>query len=232
MIIDGMTYNVEAGDLVTLGPLHVVQASRPSPGFKGQLMAGAHAEIVGCMPNKRNFNPIQILRKPCNRLEPHEIERVKDDLNSLRTRIEQLSHRFRKEMILNSFQAFCLDLGDILLSRTDEQVTLELSRKEEIMHEFIRLVLINVRKEHTVTFYAGELCITPQYLTLILKELTGKSASRWIDEALLHEARVMLKTPKVTIQQVADSLSFSDQSTFGKFFKKNAGLSPMEYRRS
>ncbi|MDR2495514.1 MAG: helix-turn-helix transcriptional regulator [Tannerellaceae bacterium] len=232
MIIDGVTYKVEAGDLLTLVPLHVVQACRPSPGFKGQLMAGAHADIVGCMPSKRNFNPIQILKNPCTRLNPQEIERVRDGLNRIRTRIEQHSHSFRKELIINAFQAFCLDLGDILICRSDHSVGLELSRKEEILHEFIRLILINVRKEHTVTFYAGQLCITPQYLSLVLKELTGKSASRWIDEALLHEARVMLKTPKMTIQQVADKLSFSDQSTFGKFFKKNSGLSPMEYRRS
>ena len=83
-----------------------------------------------------------------------------------------------------------------------------------------------------MTFYADKLFITPQYLSLILKELTGMSANKWIDDALVAEAKVLLKAPQMTVQQVADQLHFSDQSTFGKFFKKHMGISPMEYRRS
>ena len=64
------------------------------------------------------------------------------------------------------------------------------------------------------------------------KELTGKSANKWIDDALIVEAKMLLKAPQATVQQVADILHFSDQSTFGKFFKKHMGISPMEYRKS
>ena len=58
--------------------------------------------------------------------------------------------------------------------------------------------------------------------------MTGKSANKWIDESLIVEAKILLKTPDITVQRVADLLNFSDQSTFGKFFKKHVGLSPME----
>ncbi|WP_233552114.1 helix-turn-helix domain-containing protein [Parabacteroides sp. AF48-14] len=49
---------------------------------------------------------------------------------------------------------------------------------------------------------------------------------------LIVEAKILLKAPQATVQQVADVLHFSDQSTFGKFFKKHMGISPMEYRKS
>ena len=62
--------------------------------------------------------------------------------------------------------------------------------------------------------------------------MTGKSANKWIDESLIVEAKILLKTPDITVQRVADLLNFSDQSTFGKFFKKHVGLSPMEFRKS
>ena len=61
---------------------------------------------------------------------------------------------------------------------------------------------------------------------------TSKSANKWIDDALIVEAKILLKAPQATVQQVADMLHFSDQSTFGKFFKKHMGISPMEYRKS
>ena len=107
-----------------------------------------------------------------------------------------------------------------------------LSRKEELFEQFLQLLFEHFRVEHAVTFYADKLFITPQYLSLILKELTGMSANKWIDDALVAEAKVLLKAPQMTVQQVADQLHFSDQSTFGKFFKKHMGISPMEYRRS
>jgi AraC-like DNA-binding protein len=100
------------------------------------------------------------------------------------------------------------------------------------MNQFLQLLFDHAKEQHAVTFYAGKLFITPQYLSLILKELTGKSANKWIEDALIVEAKVLLKMPQTTVQQVADKLNFSDQSTFGKFFKKHIGLSPMEYRKS
>ena len=102
----------------------------------------------------------------------------------------------------------------------------------ELFEQFLQLLFEHCKEQHVVTFYAEKLFITPQYLSLILKELTGKSANKWIDDALIVEAKMLLKAPQATVQQVADILHFSDQSTFGKFFKKHMGISPMEYRKS
>jgi len=44
------------------------------------------------------------------------------------------------------------------------------------------------------------------------------------------EAKLLLETPRLTISQIAENLNFSDQSFFGKFFKKQVGLSPSSYR--
>ena len=95
----------------------------------------------------------------------------------------------------------------------------------------MKLLFKHNREQHTVSFYANKLCISPQYLSAILKDLTGKTTNNWIDNSLILDAKVMLKAPNATVQQVSDLLSFANQSTFGKFFKKHAGLSPAEYRR-
>ena len=108
----------------------------------------------------------------------------------------------------------------------------KISRKEELLEKFLKLLFENFKEKHIVTFYAEKLFITPQYLSLILKDLTGKSANKWIDDVLIVESKIRLKAPDATVQQVADDLCFSDQSTFGKFFKKHIGISPMEYRKS
>ena len=48
----------------------------------------------------------------------------------------------------------------------------------------------------------------------------------------IEVAARMLRDPELTIQQGAEALSFSDQSSFGKFFKKHTGLSPLKYRQN
>ena len=109
-----------------------------------------------------------------------------------------------------------------------------LSRKEELFRAVPAIAFSSIARSSTsLLFYAEKLFYYPHSIfSLILKELTGKSANKWIDDALIVEAKMLLKAPQATVQQVADILHFSDQSTFGKFFKKHMGISPMEYRKS
>ncbi|MGN0210432.1 MAG: helix-turn-helix domain-containing protein, partial [Muribaculaceae bacterium] len=87
-------------------------------------------------------------------------------------------------------------------------------------------------REHSVNFYAQQLYISPKYLTLMVRETTGKTAARWIDDFIIMEAKNMLRYSGKNIQQVAYALNFSNQSSFGKYFKHITGISPSEYQRS
>lgn len=111
----------------------------------------------------------------------------------------------------------------------DQQVS---SRRNEYVREFMRLVHVHFIKERSVSFYAAKLYISPKYLSLLVKEATGRSASRWIDDFVLMEAKNMLRFSGKNIQQVAYALNFSTQSSFGKYFKHLTGMSPTEYQKS
>ncbi|MBR5184398.1 MAG: AraC family transcriptional regulator, partial [Bacteroidales bacterium] len=87
-------------------------------------------------------------------------------------------------------------------------------------------------KEHSPSFYSNQMCISTQYLSLILKEATGKTATEMIATEIIARAKALLRTPGTTIVQVVDALNFADQSTFGKFFKKNTGITPKKYQES
>lgn len=106
------------------------------------------------------------------------------------------------------------------------------SRRMLYTHEFVRLVRKYFRLEHNVRFYANKLCISPKYLSLVVKESTGRSAAEIIDEHLLLEAKNLLRFSGKNIQQVAYELNFSNQSSFGKYFKHLTGMSPSEFQNS
>ena len=91
--------------------------------------------------------------------------------------------------------------------------------------------LENYKQERSVAFYADKLCVTAKYLSLISKEVSGQPAGNWIDEYVILEAKTLLKSSQMSIQEIADSLNFANQSFFGKYFKHHTGISPKEYRK-
>ena len=107
---------------------------------------------------------------------------------------------------------------------------LEISRPALLCNRFFTLLETQAVKEHEVAFYARKLNISTHYLTHICQHYTGKSASQAIADMIVTKASVFLRKPDLSIQQVADHLSFSDASSFGKFFRRHTGKTPTEYR--
>ena len=100
------------------------------------------------------------------------------------------------------------------------------------MKAFADLLGEHVRKGTNIEFYAEKLCISKQYLSLIVKEKTQFSVGKIISIMRVEEASRLLRDPELTLQHIAEELAFSDQSSFGKFFKKHSGMTPMKYRQS
>ena len=94
----------------------------------------------------------------------------------------------------------------------------------------MELVQEHHQRERLIGFYADQLCITPKYLSKLVKENTGRSAGEWIESYVILEARAMLQSPNMSIQQIATALNFPNQSFFGKYFKRVTGMSPKQYR--
>lgn len=233
--LDYVPYQVNANSFVVIMPTHTIQLNRISADFKGKLLIVSKFFLDECNPAKRSpsmANYMQLKKNPCTVFDPEETAMVDDYVELLRNKIKNRAHFFQKEVTQNAFVGFLLEIANILMGKKDGMLVPALSRKEELFEQFLQLLFQHCKEQHVVTFYAEKLFITPQYLSLILKELTGKSANKWIDDALIVEAKILLKAPQATVQQVADTLHFSDQSTFGKFFKKHMGISPMEYRKS
>ncbi|MDE6632733.1 MAG: helix-turn-helix domain-containing protein [Muribaculaceae bacterium] len=97
---------------------------------------------------------------------------------------------------------------------------------------FIKLVKAKFKTERFLEYYAEELGVTTKHLSRTVKAQTGYSAASWIERFLILEAKILLKSTNLTIQQISDNLNFPTQSFFGKYFKKNVGLSPKLYRNS
>lgn len=145
--------------------------------------------------------------------------------------LQNLRHHFRGDLLRCAFRMFLLNVADAYMHR--EELNAEKQGSDHVRALFLRfmhLLKIHVCEEHTVGFYASQLCITPQYLNRIVSRVSGKSVSDTINRALTGEIIKLLDDNSLSIQEIADKLHFSDQATMCKFFKRQKGLSPTAYR--
>lgn len=106
------------------------------------------------------------------------------------------------------------------------------SRADEIFKNFISLLREDYNSHREVAYYADRLCVTPKYLSSVVKEVSGKSPMDWIDEYVVTAAKAMLSSSNQSIDEISLRLNFASLSLFGKFFKRVTGLSPRAYRNT
>lgn len=105
------------------------------------------------------------------------------------------------------------------------------TRQEGLVEAFLNTVQKHFKTERNIEFYADKLFVTPKYLSKVIKNHNGLSAKQWIDDYVVWEAKALLKSTNMNVQQISDELNFPSQSFFGKYFKRSVGLSPLEYRK-
>ena len=100
----------------------------------------------------------------------------------------------------------------------------------QIFERFIGLVSEYHTSERGMAFYADKMCLTPKYLSKLIKQASGRSAPDWIDSFVILEAKNMLNFSDMAIKEIVYKLHFPNQSVFYKFFKAHTGMTPTEYR--
>lgn len=106
------------------------------------------------------------------------------------------------------------------------------SREQQLFTGFIRLVAQYAAERHGLDFYASHLCVTPRYMSTIVRYVSGKSAKHWIDEATINAIKVQLRYTDKQVAEIAYDMNFPNASFFCKYFKRLTGMTPMDYRLS
>ena len=140
-------------------------------------------------------------------------------------------NQYRRESVILLLRILFLDIyNHYKVNSLDSTATIDVHKKE-LTHKFFQLVMSNYKVNRSVTFYANSLCITPKYLTMVVKEVSGKSAKDWITEYMILELKGLLTNSTLNIQEIVEKTQFSNQSSLGRFFRRHTGLSPLQYRK-
>jgi len=105
------------------------------------------------------------------------------------------------------------------------------NKQNPLFEKFKEILSRDFLSQRSVQYYADALHVTRKYLSEVIKNNSGKTASDWIEDIVVLESKILLQNKDVTINQISDTLNFPNQSAFGRFFKKCTGISPLEYRK-
>ena len=104
------------------------------------------------------------------------------------------------------------------------------TRQDKIFHQFLRLVNLYGLRERKIEFYADKLCVTPNHLGAVIKKASGLTVMQWLNRHAIQKAKVLLRYSDLPIWEVAERMNFANPSFFSKFFKRETGMTPAEYR--
>lgn len=227
--------SLNKGSLLMSFPNNVIkiEAGYPRANVRGiilsqDFMRTLHVDVKNALPlfMRLAYNPLINLTR-----EQHEdIERYMDLLENI-SKNGDLVHR--DEIVRGLLLSMFYRISDTYEQRPqvlDDKERSVRNRREEYFAKFISLLSENFKRERTVGFYAEQMCVTPKYLSLLIKDFSGKSAAEWIDSYVITEAKTLLRYSTKSIQEIAYELNFSSQSFFGKYFKHLTGISPSEYK--
>lgn len=164
------------------------------------------------------------------------IKLPKDIFKDLENAIKPLNDSFAKNSFLGDditrcyFQVMLLKIKEYFLSSPISKSSWISSSHPKII-EFRKSINTNFLKHYSASQYADTLNITPNYLNSICKKETGKTAIQLIHERMLLEAKRLLYSTNLSVKEISFSLNFEDVAYFNRFFKKNLGATPLEYRQ-
>ncbi len=183
----------------------------------------------------KNMIPLflKFVENPTLALTPEESRSMRGMIAQIERETRGPETHFSFDIVSGLIAATIYKVGDIMyhyLAEHPEGQNNSHNRAEEYFKQFTHLLGEHFREERSVGFYARQLCITPKYLTTLIKRISGQSVSEWIDNYVILEAKTLLKYSTMSIQEIAYCLNFPNQSFFGSYFKRNTGMSPSQYK--
>lgn len=217
-----------AYEVAVLYPNHILMAKESSEDYLATLLV-VSSEFFERQRYRSSYrNYLEYMKEPSFRLDEAQYESVVELLDVV-YKVSLLDVPARTDM-LDKLMEVLSQLLDAFRFANDERS--EGTEGDLLFTRFYDAVVAHYRESREVRFYADLLHLSPKYFATLIKQSTGVSASDWIGNYVIIQAKSMLNSRKeLNILQVGSMLGFSDQAAFGRFFKQHTGMTPLEYRK-
>lgn len=227
--IDSKEYNVTASQNLFLANRHIFKVVDQSENINVTLYIFSldffkESTIIlesHVLKEAMKYTPNMILMEKL-----HLLNSFLDQIISIYYRDEYI---YRRKIVINLIQNYCIELFEQVRLIDEDQLYYNTNRNKIIVHDFHGF--ISKYKSRNIEFYAEKLNMSSRHLYTITKKTVQVTPKEIIDRTIIALIKNFLILSELTNQQIAEKLYFSDQSTFGQFFKRCEGISPSAFRR-
>lgn len=227
-------YTMEQNTLLVFTPYSVIHIDEGCDDMSGVLLETNTKTTLQLLSGISMEKRLAISMQPCVRISEEQarvilrynsmmIEKQRDIVTVGNPTNEQILHSLAK--------ASCLEILQIYDNGQKQQGT-PISRNNIVYNSFIESVCANCHTQRTVTFYAARQNLSVGHFSMIVRNVSGHSPMYWIELFTMTAIKRLLRSSSLSIKEVADRMSFPDQSTFGRYFKEREGISPSVYKQN
>ena len=236
--LNGREIQVERGDIFISPPNSILDIKEVSADFACTAMCVSNHGLLGILRSHISVWNRAMYVSKVSVLKMNEVdmkfyakftELVRlclDDTFSERTSWKP----YRREIVETLLKSALLAVSNMLLADMPEDGMR--SGTSDIFDRFLETLQKEEIKHQPVEYFAQKLCITPKYLSIICKRLSGKTAIEWITEYTLADITYYLRSTTMSIKEISGILGFSNTSFFGKYVREHLHVSPLKYRES
>ncbi len=137
---------------------------------------------------------------------------------------------FRETIVKSILTAFFCELMAENMNYINSSDDSDTKRADVICKQFMTMLANDDGTHRSVSYFADKLCYSAKYLSYVVKSISGRTATAWINEHVIEIIKSYLRYSDKSIKEIAQILDFPNLSFFGKYVKRHTGLSPVAYR--
>lgn len=232
LTVDLNEYEIRKNSLIVLQPRNYIQLGYFSEEFQANCIACSLHIIEDVLLRLTDILPILLHSQlsPVSNLCENDAQSLEMMFGFLAAKLRGPKTPLLKKKLLCGLQAVLFEIMDIQLGQHNG-TEIKKTRKEELLASFIIAVSREFMVHREVSYYADKLCISTKHLSTTVKEASGRTPGEWIENYVVMEAKILLRSSNLTIQEISRKLNFPSQSFFGKYFRNITGISPTAYRK-
>lgn len=238
MEINGASYQLHTGDMAICLPTMLIGSIKPGKKHKVNAIGFSTGFLRRILKYGRsNENLLSILyRNPILHTQDINAPSYFDHYKALiQAKIEEEPSQHHTDILQHLFSALLYEILTVIHRTNDtvsEQEKIETGTKR--MNYVFRRFLLELSKDNglhrSVSYFAGRLCYSAKYMSTMVKQASGRTATEWINETVIELIKHELKFSDKSIKEIAEQFHFPNQSFFGKYVKAHIGMSPARYR--
>lgn len=226
-------FSFRAGDFVAWTIDTEVTEAVYTPDFNAEILLVSRNFLLENNPQSTwaTKGYLYIKEEPVFHLTSDDMDILRVDFRRFKAQLEKTDHLFRREILGKLIQIFLYNLWNIYATELNRLSSIN-NTSANLFARFLDLVRQRCTVDREVTYYADQLCVTPKYLSEIVRRASGKPASYWISGYAVQEIVALLKRQDVTITEISNMMNFYSPSHFSRYVKNVLGVSPTEYREN